>query len=129
MSIEKLKNTLVPSIFAGAVGTAAFYFIYDHELMAKIPFAGTELPVGLTVGLTVGLGNMAGEVLTQFVLPLIPKNEMFQNYEEHIVPPILAGLGSFAAMKILVSENTLFLPAMVVGASGSVGGKYLYSMI
>lgn len=129
MSLEKLKNSLVPSLFAGVAGVGIYYFLYDHDLMTQIPFAGIEVPVSLAVGGSVMLGNMAGEILTQYVLPLIPKNENVQPYEEYIIPPLVAAASSYLVMRTLVSEDTHILPALVTGGSGSYIGKIIYGMI
>lgn len=129
MSLEKLKKSIYPSVLAGAAGIGVYYFLFDSDLMTAVPFGPINVPVSLAVGGSVLIGNMAGELLTNFVLPLIPKNEMFQNYEEMVIPPALASLSTYLTMKILVSEDTQVLPALVTGGAGSIAGKYVYGMI
>jgi len=40
----------------------------------------------------------------------------------------LAGAGSYLAFRFLVSEQTSLTNAFIIGAAGSVGGKYVYGM-
>lgn len=128
-TLDKIKNTLVPSAFAGAASVGIYYFLFDKEAIGiTVPFGPLEVPAWAALGGSVALGNMAGEILTDYVLPMIPKNENFQKYESTIIPPVLSGLASFGIMRTLVSPSTEFQTAFIVGAGGSVAGNYVYGM-
>ncbi len=125
--MQKLENTIVPSLIAGAVGSGIYMLIYGNQEI-DVPLGPLDVPVWAAVGATVAIGNAAGEVLTQYVLPMIPKNENFQKYEEMVIPPLMTGLSTHLAMRFLVSENTELVPSLAIGAGSSVGGKYVYGM-
>lgn len=126
-TLDKLKNSVIPSALAGASAVGIYYLLYG-DISTPVPFGPMEMPVWGAIGGSVAVGNMVGEITTEFVLPMIPKNEKFQGYEEKIVPPVLSGLGSYLAMRFLVSENTSLFESMAIGAGGSIAGKYIYGI-
>ena len=126
--VDKLKNALIPSAFAGAASVGVYYIIAGQDLSGTVPFASFEVPIWGAVAGSSALGTLGGEILTEFVLPMIPKNQEFAQIEEHVIPPVAAGLTTYAAMNLLVSSNTSFINAFIIGSGGSVGGKYLYGM-
>jgi hypothetical protein len=126
--MQKLENTIVPSLIAGAAGAGIYFLMYGNPGV-NIPLGPLELPSWAAVGATVAIGNVGGEILTQYILPLIPKVKDYQSLEEMVVPPALAGVSTYLAMRFLVSENTELIPALAVGTGGSIGGKYIYGMI
>lgn len=128
-TLDKLKKSVVPSLFAGGVSVGLTYLLYDKNLMMPVPFGPLEVPAFVAIGGSCTIGNMAGEVLTEFVLPMIPKNESFQKYEEAIIPPVLAGASTYLAMKFLISDNANFQNSFVIGAGGSVVGSRIYGMM
>jgi hypothetical protein len=128
-TLQKLEQVFVPSLFAGASSIAIFYLLYDKNISVEVPFASMAVPAYAAIGTTVALGNMAGEVVSEFIIPKLNKNPMFLNMEDKIVPPVTTGLASYLAMRTLVSSETNFGQAFVLGAASSVTGKYVNSMI
>jgi hypothetical protein len=124
-TLEKLKNSFVPSLFAGAVSVGIHWGFYGSEFQ-QINLGPLMVPTFVAVGVTSVIGNMGGEILTQWVLPMIPKNETIHNLEENIIPPVLSGGATWLALKVLVNDDAQLLPAFIIGAAGSVGGKYIY---
>lgn len=125
--MNKLENTLVPSLLAGAIGAGVTYFMYPSAGV-KIPFGPLELDPFIATGLAVGLGNMGGEILTQYVMPYIPKNQSFANLEEKVVPAITAGLATYGLAYVLTGGADL-KTAMLIGGGSSVASKYVYGML
>lgn len=123
---KKIENTIVPSLFAAGVGAAAYYFMYGNQGIETVPLGPLNVSLPIAVGATVFIGNTAGEVLTQFVLPMLPDDQKFKGIQEAAVPPAMAGLGVFLSMRMLVSENTEIIPSVLLGAGSSIGGKYIY---
>ena len=128
-TLEKLKKVFVPSVFAGAASVGVYYLLVDSDLSASVPFGGMNLPVWGAVAGSVTLGNMVGEVASEFITPMITKNMTFAKVEDAILPPALAGLGSYLAFRLLVSDQTSLVNAVIIGAGGSVAGKYVYGMV
>lgn len=123
---KKIENTLVPSLFAAGVGAGAYYFMYGSQEIESVPLGPLNVSLPIAVGGTVFIGNVAGEILTQFILPMLPEDEQFKKIQEMVVPPAITGLSTFLSMRILVSENTELLPAILLGGGSSIGGKYIY---
>ena len=128
-TLEKLKNSIVPSVFAGATSVGIYYLLFFFFLVTEVPFGPISLPVWGAVAGACTLGNMAGEVLTEFVLPMIPKNESLQKYEDMVIPPAISGLATYLTMRFLVSNNTKPLESVILGSGGSVLGSYVYGML
>lgn len=123
---QRFKNAIMPSLLSGAIGGTIYYFMYNSPEMGaiKIPFGPIELAPYMAVGGAVATGTLAGEILTQFVLPYF-QGSGFEGVEEFVIPPAMAGLGSYGAMKLLIGGSEM-LPIMALGAGSSVGAKYIY---
>lgn len=120
---QRAKNAIMPSLMSAAVGTAAYYFIYG-SIDVKLPYGPIQLAPHFAVGASVGLGTFVGEIGTQFVLPMV-QGTSYQSMEEFVIPPALAGLGSFLALKTFVGGDEM-MPIVLLGAASSIGAKYLY---
>ena len=133
---QRAKNAIMPSLMSAAVGTAAYYFIYG-SIDVKLPYGPIQLAPHFAVGASVGIGTFVGEIGTQFVLPMV-QGTSYQSMEEFIIPPALAGLGSFLALKTFVAGlgsllalktfvgGDEMMPIVLLGAGSSIGAKYLY---
>lgn len=123
---QRLKNAMLPSLLSGAIGGAVYYFMYNTPEMGaiKVPFGPIELTPFMAVGGAVAAGTLVGELSTQFVLPWV-QGSGYQAMEEFAIPPALAGVGSVAAMKLLIGGDEM-LPIFLLGAGSSVGAKYIY---
>ena len=128
-TMEKIKASIVPSLFTGAAATLLYYGLVDRDLTSSIPFGPIDLPVFAAVGGAAAIGDLAGEVTTEFVLPHFQKNQFLLGMEDKIVPPVLSGLGTYAVMSTLISGGTSFMYSFGIGAGGAVAGKYVYGMI
>lgn len=123
--VEKLKNVFVPSLFAGAASAGLYYLLIDHDISTDVPFAGMDVPVWAAVAGSSAIGTMIGEVASEFITPMITKSETLQGLEHTVLPPALAGLGSYLAFRFLVSDQTSITNALIIGAGGSVVGGYV----
>ena len=124
--VEKLKDALVPSALGGAVSVGSYYFLVDNDLSRPLPFVGTSVPTWAAIGVSSAIGGLAGSVLTEFILPYIPQNSMFAKAEDLVIPPTMAGIGSVVAMKGLIDSRVAIWPSFLVGATGEIGGQYIY---
>ncbi len=126
--MKKLENTIVPSLIAGGVGAGLFVLLYGNPGM-DIPLGPIDVPAIVAVGATVAIGNAAGELLTQYVVPYIPQSKTFEKIEDVAIPVGMAGLSTYLAMRFLINSDIDFLPPLIVGGGGSLGGALVYSQI
>jgi hypothetical protein len=124
--IEKIKSTTVPSLFTAAASVGVFYFVVDDQLTIDIPFAGAMLPAGVVVAASAFIGNTIGNIASDFVAPHLPL-ESLQGLEKTLLPASMAGLGTYAAMALLVSTEIKFMDTFIVGGGGSLIGQQLYN--
>lgn len=125
--IQKLKNATIPSIFSAGASLGIYYIAVDSNLSGDVPFAGTTLPTWAAVGGASFLGAEVGQILTDLVGNKIPLLDRFEGIEKAIIPPIMSGLSTFGVMKGLISSETDFKTALIVGAGGDLIGKYAYA--
>lgn len=129
MSIaQKLKDSTIPSIYSAASSLALFYIFVDGNLTMNVPFANTSLPIYGAVGASSFIGSEIGHLTTDFALGKIPIIKDFEGIEKNVVPAALSGLATWAIMKTLISGETEFKSAFLVGAGGSIIGNNLYNM-
>lgn len=126
---QRLKNLFVPSLFTAGASVGVYKFLIDEDISTKINFVGQEIPIWGVVFATSLIGNMAGELINDMVGPKLKNYQLLAGAEDIIVPPLLTGASTFGVMKFLVSNQTDFKNAMIVGAGGSFIGNYVYKMI
>lgn len=125
---QKLKNSVVPSLISGAIGTGVYYFMYGTATQGiTVPFGPLQISPMLAVGGGVAMGTLVGEVATEFVLPKI-QGAGYNGYEEMAIPPVLSGLGSWLAVKMLVTKDAEFMTPFLLGAASSSLGKTVYGV-
>lgn len=126
--IQKLKDATVPSIYSSVASLGLYYVMVDGNLTMKVPFALTELPIyGAILGSSF-IGSEIGSLATEFVAPKIPLVKDFEGLEMMAVPAALSGLSTWLAMKMLISSETEFKQAFIIGAGGNLIGQNIYNM-
>ena len=125
--VKTLEQNLMQSLVAGAIGTGITLLMYPDAMGASIPVMNFELPVPIVTGLSVAAGNLGGEILSEYVLPHIPQNEMYAGYEKKIVPPVMSGLATYGIARILTGQADL-QASMIIGGGASAVGGYVYGM-
>jgi hypothetical protein len=126
---QKLKNSIVPSLISGAIGTGVYYFIFGSATQSiTVPFGPIQLSSMYAVGGGIAVGTLVGEVATEFVLPKI-QGSGYSSYEEMAVPPVLSGLGSWLTMKMLITKDAQFMTPFLLGAASSSLGKTVYGVV
>jgi hypothetical protein len=124
---QKIKNSVIPSVVSGAIGTGIYYFMYGNPGVT-VPFGPIQLNPMFAVGAGITVGTLVGEIATEFVLPKI-QGSGYSNYEEMVIPPVLSGLGTHLALKMLVTSEAEFITPFVMGAAASSLGKTVYGML
>ena len=126
--MDKLKEIFVPSLIASGVSLVLYKVVLNENLGEQIPVMDSVYPAYLVLGGTAFLGNVAGEFLSDVVIPKIPKIEALGSIQDAIVPPSITGLSTYGVMRFAISEDTSFKHSFLLGAGSSVIGKYIYGM-
>lgn len=124
--IQKLKDSTIPSVYSAAASLGLFYVLVDNNLTMKVPFGNMQLPVYAAVGGASFIGSELGMLLTDYVAPKVPMIKDFEGVEKTILPAALAGASSWIVMKTLISSETDFKQAFIIGAGGNMIGQTLY---
>lgn len=127
--LDTVKKVFVPSIFTGIGSIGIYYLLVDSDLGVQIPLGSMSLPAWAVVGGSATVGNMIGEVASEVITPMIAGKGSYQKYEDAILPPVLSGLGTYLVFKMFVSDQTSLVNSILIGAGGSVAGKYIYGMV
>ena len=125
---QKIMNELAPSALTAIVGYVGAKYVYGVEDSMRVPTPFGPQSAPLVAGVGAGLGNLAGEVSKDTVLSWIPNNR-YVNAESRLLTPALAGVGTYVAFRVGVSENTELANSFVLGAGSSLVGKYGYDAI
>jgi hypothetical protein len=122
--MKKLQQIFAPSLIAGGIGVVIAKYVYDIDISQTEKMIGIDLPGWLVVGSTVFTGSVLGEFTSDVVIPKIPRIQALGNLQHMILPPTITGITTYGAMFALVSPETSFSSAFVIGVTSSVGGKY-----
>lgn len=124
--LQKLKNATIPSIYTSVASVGLYYVLIDNNLNHQVPFANMQLPTWAAVGAASFLGSEIGSLVTEFVAPKIPLVKNFEGIEMAIIPAAVSGLSTWLVMKTLISPDTEFKNAFLIGAGGGLAGQTLY---
>lgn len=127
--MDKLKEVIVPSAVSAVAAIGIYKFLLGEDLSAEVPFMSYVLPAYQVVGASSLIGSVAGEFLSDIVIPKIPKIQSLGSIQDMVVPPSITGITTYATLRLLVSEDTSFKNGFLLGAGSSVVGKYAYSML
>lgn len=128
--VEKLKEVFVPSLITGAAAAGILYVVNGSAASTEINFLSMPVSGAVMIGGSAFVGNMVGEILTTTVLPYAEKgmSKDFMKTEELVVPPALAGLSTYGAVRFLTNlDNVPLLNVGLIGAGSSVVGNYIYN--
>lgn len=127
--MDKLKQIIVPSLISSIASVGIYKFVLGEDLQTDIPFMNYSLPAYQVVGMSSLIGSVAGEFLSDVVIPAVPKLDALGSVQDMILPPSIAGLTTYGTLRILVSEDASFKNGFLLGASSNIVGKYVSSMI
>ena len=106
--LDKLKSDLVPSLVSGAVSLAAYQFLLGHSLSDQMVVGGTLLPAWAVVGGLTVTSQLVGDVLQDYVLPMIPNNASYSGYEGAVIKSALAGLSYWGLAYVTTNGATFY---------------------
>ena len=124
---DKIKEEAIPALFAGGVAMGVGYYLGAQNFNVNVPLFGST-NAALVLGATAGAGHLGGAIATDYVLPKLQGSTYFEG-EDKIVPPALAGLSTYAVMKVLINPDVDLSYAVGLGAGSSAAGIYTYDMM
>lgn len=127
--MDKLKEIFVPSLVASAVSIGIYKFVLGEDVSEAIPLLNMEVPAYVAVGTSSLAGSIAGEFVSDVVIPKIPKINALGSLQDMIVPPAITGLTTYGAIAMLVNKDASFKNSFLLGAGSSAVGKYVYKML
>lgn len=127
--MEKLKEIIAPSIISSVAAIGIYKFVLNEDLESSVPLMGSFMPAWQVLGVSSLVGSVAGEFLSDVIIPKIPKIEALGTIQDIGVPPAITGLTTYGSMRVLISEDTSFKNSFLLGASSSIVGKYVYTML
>ena len=120
----KIKEDVVPSLFSAGASLILYNFVFGQSVTDSIPFAGRLVPAWAVVGGSVFASQLAGNVLENNVLTMIPDNSYAQ-LEGMLVKPALAGLAFYGISYLAISNETSFIDTFGIGVGSVLAGEYV----
>jgi hypothetical protein len=127
--MDKLKQIIMPSVFSAGASIIIYKYVLGEDLNDNVPFLGNIMPAYQVVAASSLIGSVAGEFLSDIVIPMVPKVGAIETIQDMVLPPAITGITTYGTLRLLVSEDTSFKNGFLLGAGSSVVGKYAYSMI
>lgn len=122
--IEKIKEESKVSALSSIGSIGVYYGMIDSDLTSELPIFGQDVPIWAGIGATAFIGNQVGRMFNDTVIDKVD-NELIKA----AIPSVLAGAGTAATMKLLVSPNSDLMKSFIVGAAGSLIGEYANKML
>lgn len=127
---DKLKKVFIPSLVTGATAAGLLLLLDGQNTSSVVNFLGMEVPAYGMIAGAATIGNMAGEVLTDVVLPYAERgmSKDVLKIEDMVIPPALSGLSTYGAVRFLTNlQDVPLMNVGLLGAGSSVVGNYIYN--
>ena len=124
MTMPNLREWLIKGALTSAIARTGAYLLGEKS---QINLLGMQTPSAVAIGLSAGVGSIAADGIHQYVLPLIPANEKYQNVEAAAL-----GIFSSSAATAIVSSvlgNSAILPMALLGGSSYVASDWSFHTI
>jgi hypothetical protein len=121
--MESLKKNIYPALAAGAVAGLASSMYYG--VSGSVSVAGMSIPATVAVGATVGAGYLAGEILSEYVTPMLISDSNTNTMLESVIPVALSGASSYIFISVMITPNALMTQSVMLGSASAVAGKYI----
>lgn len=115
------KEWLIKAGGAGLIAAVASAVFLKNE---NVPVFGMSIPSAALNGAVVATASIGADLAHQYVLPLIPHNDKYAQFESVGLAIAASGGGTYVVGKFL-GEPAL-LPAFALGAASFVASDYLY---
>jgi hypothetical protein len=119
---------------AGVQGVilGAFTKFQRPDALLNVTMLGNRVPLYMAAG-AAGIGaSLAGDILHEWVLPHIPKNQKFSKSESAVISPLLTA-GSYIGMYYLLNPGSIDELGMfnlaVQGVAADFGATYVMGMM
>lgn len=126
--IEKAKDEIIPSLFAGGLGVLGASFILGVDLSTQLSVMGMSVPAWGAIGGIIAVSDIIAYAGHDFVLEKIPSLQGFATYENMFLAPVLSGVGCYTLFRTSISSDVSIVNSMLLGAGSSITGKYAFDM-
>ena len=127
--MDKIKQEITPSLISGGIAVIASNMLLGVDLSSRYPLLGYNIPSWLAIGGVVGGSVLISEISHDWILERIPSIQSFATYENRILAPLLAGVGTYALFKLTVSNDVEIINSVLLGSASAVGGSYISDTI
>ena len=112
---------LLKSAGTGLAAVVVLWLLGERD---SVQVMGQSLPVVLPLGAGCAIGSLSADIAHAYVLPMIPHNEKYQEYEAVALSVAASGAGtSIAALLLGFNPN---IKTFLVGSSSYVAWDFLY---
>ena len=109
---------------AGGTGLAAAVVLWLLGERDSVEVMGQSLPIVIPLGAGCAVGSLSADIAHQYVLPLIPHNEKYQQMEATALSVAASGAGTtIAALLLGFNPN---VKTFIAGSASYVGYDFLY---
>ena len=124
MIMPNLREWLIKGALTSAIAGTGAYLLGE---ISQINLLGMKTPSAVAIRISAGVGSIAADTVHQYVLPLIPANEKYQNIEAAAL-----SIGSSLLATAFVSSllgNSAILPTALLGGGAYAASDYSYHTI
>ncbi len=126
--MDKVKEELIPSIFAGGVGILGASFVLGVDLSQNLSVFGMSVPTWAAIGSVIAGSDIIAYASHDFVLEKIPaiQNSGIATMENRLLAPVLSGAACYILLREGISTDVSLVNSFLLGGASSIVGKYGY---
>jgi len=116
------KDWVMKAGSTGVIAGAAAFLLGDKSTLTV-----SVISIPSSVGFALGAagGSISADLAHQYIFPLIPHNEKYDNMEATSLSIAASGLGTYAAASLFGPAN--FMQTFALGAGAYVAGDFVWS--
>lgn len=124
---QKIIDTIGVPLSASTIAYLASMMFWEDTPSNRIKIFGKELSNHMGMALVVGGSSLVSEFASEWILPLLPNNASYSDFEGKAVPPIVTGASALAFLYFTDPSKfkDWWMKVFILGAGSQVGGKYL----
>lgn len=115
---KNMKDVAKKALYAGAVGTAAAYFLGES---GNASFLGVQMNAPLVVGVGTASGSVVGDLASGYLINSLDQSSDMKSIESTAIKLGLSGAGTVLALKVGANSNPTMEGFLLGSASKFVG--------
>ena len=121
--MDRIKEDLKPATISSLFAIGAYRLIWGQDLMSPVPFFNYALPGFATIGLTIFSSHLLGNILKDYIVPLIPENA-YISQESSLIKPAISGTATYFLFNGLAVDPGI-MNSVGLGAGSVFLGDYV----